>query len=76
MTKSQPETRFETLMEELEQMVASLESQELGLDEAIERSEQALALIQTCRQRLEGARGRIDKLLETPNGDLQRETWE
>ncbi len=64
---------FEVLMGELEALVAKLEGEDLNLDDAIKHNEEALNLIKLCRTRLDSARQKIDKLVQTPEGDWQQE---
>lgn len=67
------EKSFEVLMSELETLVARLEGEDLNLDDAIKHNEEALSLIKLCRTRLDSARQKIDKLVQTPDGDWQQE---
>ncbi len=68
---SEKEKTFEVLMGELESLVAKLEGEDLNLDEAIQHNEAALKLIKVCRKRLDSARQKIDKLVQTADGDWQ-----
>ncbi len=65
---SNKEKSFETLMGELEALVAKLEGDELNLDDAIRHNEQALSLINLCRDRLDTAKKKIDKLVQNSEG--------
>lgn len=67
------EKSFETLMGELEGLVAKLEGEELNLDDAIDHNEEALKLIKVCRERLDAAKQKIDKLVQGPDGDWESE---
>lgn len=67
------EKRFDELMTELDALVLSLESEELNLDDAIKNSETALNLINQCRERLETAKQKIDKLVEASKGNWEKE---
>ena len=60
-------------MDELETLVAKLESDDLNLDQAISHNEAALKLIKLCRKRLDSARQKIDKLVQTTDGDWQKQ---
>jgi|GEM_PF-367784 len=64
---------FESLMAELEALVSKLEGEELNLDDAIEHNEQAFKLIKVCRERLDTAKQKIDKLVQTSEGNWEEE---
>ncbi len=64
---------FETLMGDLESLVSKLEGDELNLDDAIQHNEEALNLIKLCRERLESARQKIDKLVPSADGEWQKQ---
>ncbi|MEA3200010.1 MAG: exodeoxyribonuclease small subunit [Thermoplasmata archaeon] len=59
------ETTFEDEIEALDAIVQQLEGGELGLDEAMKRFEEGVALARRLRARLDAAQGRIDELLES-----------
>ncbi|NQV42729.1 MAG: exodeoxyribonuclease VII small subunit [Candidatus Marinimicrobia bacterium] len=71
---SEKDKSFEQLMEELETLVAKLEGEDLKLDEAIKQNERALKLIHLCRDRLDSARQKIDKLVRTADGGFEKQT--
>lgn len=71
---SETEKTFEVLMGELESLVAKLEGEDLNIDDAIKHNERALKLINLCRDRLDSARQKIDKLVRTAEGDFQEES--
>ncbi len=60
-------------MEELEALVAKLESGDLKLDDAIKQNERALKLIQLCRERLDSARQKIEKLVSKSAGGFEKQ---
>lgn len=60
-------------MEELETLVAKLEGEDLKLDDAILQNERALKLIHLCRDRLDSARQKIDKLVRTAEGGFEKQ---
>ncbi len=66
---SKKDKSFEVLMGELEDLVVKLEGEGLNLDDAIKHNEEALKLIKICRERLDAARQKIDKLVQTPEGE-------
>lgn len=61
---------YESALEELEQLVARIESGQLPLDEMLAGYQRGAALLSFCRQRLEAVQDQI-KLLD--EGQLQ--TW-
>ena len=65
------EIKFETAMLKLEEMVRSLESEELELEESIKLFEEGIKLSVYCQQELERADGRIQQLLENIQGVLE-----
>jgi len=70
---SEKDRSFEDLMQELETLVAKLEGDELHLDDAIKQNEQALKLIQLCRERLNTASQKIDKLVRSSDGEFEKQ---
>ena len=55
---------FEASMERLEKVLKELESDTLSLDKSIDKFEEGMALIKTCRASLLSARQRITKITE------------
>lgn len=61
-----PEERYETLVEQLEDLVERIESGEIGLEDSIKAYEQGVVLIAKARAILHRAEQRIEQLdLET-----------
>lgn len=61
-----PEERYETLVEQLEDLVERIESGEIGLEDSIKAYEQGIVLITKARSILLRAEQRIEQLdLET-----------
>ncbi|HLQ85015.1 MAG TPA: exodeoxyribonuclease VII small subunit [Salinisphaeraceae bacterium] len=61
--------QFETALHELEQLVETLESGDVGLEQALAKFERGVALTRQCRELLQNAELRVDQLLaasETP----------
>ena len=58
------ETSYEALVEQLEQCVRSLESDPLGLEQALERYETGHRLLNQAQARLAALEGRMERLLE------------
>lgn len=68
-----PPLSFEQALDGLDDVVARLESGEIGLEEAVGLFEQGQRYLAACRDRLNAAQGRIDELtaaeLPTAQGD-------
>lgn len=58
------EERFEDQLARLEEIVARLEDEEVGLEQAVELFERGMALARGCRTRLEAIEQRVARLLE------------
>ena len=61
--------RFEDQLERLEAIVADLEDETVGLEEALELFENGMKLAKSCRARLEAVEQRVSRLLESEEGD-------
>lgn len=61
--------RFEDQLEKLEEIVASLEDETVGLEEALELFEDGMKLAKSCRARLEEVEQRVQQLLEAEEGE-------
>ena len=62
MSESPDHATFEQALAQLDQVVARLESGDVGLEEAVGLFEQGQALLAVCRERLAGAQQRIEEL--------------
>lgn len=72
MTKSETDMdteRFEDQLERLEEIVASLEDETVGLEEALGLFEDGMKLAKSCRARLEEVEQRVRRLLEAEEGE-------
>ncbi|WP_127715674.1 exodeoxyribonuclease VII small subunit [Halobacteriovorax sp. HLS] len=58
---------FEQSLDDLEQLVSSLEHGELGLDDSIEKFEEGVKLYKFCKDQLGKAEKKITKLTESLN---------
>ena len=65
--------RFEDQLERLEEIVARLEDESVGLEEALELFEGGMELARRCRDRLEEVEQRVSQLLEIEDGDADEE---
>lgn len=64
MTKQEATPRFEEAMDQLERIVAELESGDVPLEKAIELFQEGMKLSQLCGQKLEQVERQIEVLLE------------
>lgn len=62
MSKPAKRLKFEDAMQRLDAIVAAMESGEIGVEESIEKYEEAMALAAHCRQILDQAEQRIQKI--------------
>ena len=63
------ELGFEAALEELEELTRKVESGQLPLEETLGAFERGMALATRCRERLDAAEGRIQKLM--PDGETE-----
>ena len=64
----EPALTFEQSVAQLEQIVAAIESGQIGLEESLAKYEQGMALVKRCRGILYSAEKRIEQLSETKEG--------
>ena len=72
MAKKKKES-FEKLLHETEELVESLESGELPLEEALKKYERGIANLRAGTELLERAEGKVKTLIEQSGGDLKLE---
>jgi exodeoxyribonuclease VII small subunit len=63
---------FEQALQELEKIVAELESGQAPLERSIEMYERGAALKSHCEAKLEAARLRVEKIVMGPQGKAER----
>ena len=68
------EKSFEEMIVELEDIVKSLEKDNLNLDESINKFENGMKLAKDCNKKIEEAEKRISILLNE-NGELKEENF-
>jgi len=56
---------FEESVAQLEQIVAAIESGQIGLEDSLAKYEQGMTLVKNCRSILESAEKRIELLTQT-----------
>jgi exodeoxyribonuclease VII small subunit len=59
---------FEESLAQLEQIVAAIESGQVGIEQSLAKYEQGMELVKRCRAILEKAEKRIEQLSETKEG--------
>jgi exodeoxyribonuclease VII small subunit len=64
MAGKDAEERFEDQLAKLEEIVARLEDEGVGLEESLDLFEQGMGLVRSCRERLEQVEKRVAKLME------------
>lgn len=69
MNDNANEERFEDQLARLEDIVARLEDEGVGLEESLDLFEKGMALVRSCRERLEQVEQRVARLLETEQGE-------
>lgn len=62
---------FEKAMEQLEQIVQELESEDLPLEKAIKKFEEGIKLSKFCNQKLEESEKKVTVLMESQDGQLK-----
>lgn len=75
MSKDNPPSpaTFEESVAQLEQIVAAIESGQIGLEQSLAKYEQGMELVKRCRAILDRAEKRIEQLTETPTGNMSTE---
>ncbi len=68
--------RFEDQLGKLEEIVARLEDESVGLEEALELFENGMDLSRRCRERLEAVEQRVTQLLADEESDDEVEDEE
>ncbi len=76
MAKPPKSLKFEDAMRRLDQIIQALESGEIGIEESIERYEEAVRLAAHCRRILDEAEQRIRKIQVDAAGQLRSEPFE
>ena len=76
MSEPSTEFEFETAIRELEGIVARLDREGIGLDEAIALFEQGIERLGEARRWLETASGRVEELIASSTGRLKAKPLE
>ncbi|CAG7612363.1 Exodeoxyribonuclease 7 small subunit [Paenibacillus solanacearum] len=72
MTNQEATPSFEQAMDQLERIVAQLESGDVPLEKAIELFQEGMKLSQLCGQKLEQVERKIEILLEQDGGMVKK----
>ena len=70
------EKKFEAALARLEEIVAELESGELGLEQSLKLFEEGVKLARVCNARLEEAERKVEVLLKDKNGKMTTKPFE
>lgn len=63
--------KFEQALKRLEELVSQLEDGELEMEEALRLFEEGVKLSRYCQQELKAADGKVQKLVQTLEGNLE-----
>jgi exodeoxyribonuclease VII small subunit len=70
------EKKFEAALARLEEIVSSLESGELGLEQSLKLFEEGVKLARVCNTRLEEAERKVEILLKDKSGKIISKPFE
>ena len=70
------EKKFEEAMERLENIVESLESGDLSLEESLKIFEEGMKLVNFCSKKLEEAEQKVTMLIKDQNGKYTQQPFE
>jgi exodeoxyribonuclease VII small subunit len=68
--------KFETALEELEQVVEQLETGELSLEDSLEAFEKGVGLVKFCGQKLDEVEKKVELLVKDKEGKLHLKAFE
>lgn len=74
MSNQKKKLTFEEALAGLEEIVSSLESGELALDDALSAFEKGVLLVKQCQTQLHAAEQKVSLLLKNGDGDITGET--
>jgi exodeoxyribonuclease VII small subunit len=69
--KQEPPASLAESLQRLEEIVSSLESAELDLDDALRLFEEGIGLLRGARDQVAGAEVKVQQVLENAEGELQ-----
>lgn len=68
--------QFEKALEDLEKIVAAMESGELTLDQALKKYEEGVQLVRACQEKLGEAEKKIEVLTRSLDGSFKKEAFD
>ena len=71
MARKDADQKFESALEDLEQVVEQLESGELSLEDSLSAFEKGVGLVRVCNQKLNEVEKKIEMLVKDKEGKLQ-----
>jgi exodeoxyribonuclease VII small subunit len=71
-----PEKKFEEAMKRLEEIVQSLDSGDLPLEDSIKIFEEGMKLVGFCNTKLEEAEQKVSLLIKEGNGQLKEKPFD
>ena len=74
--KEQNEKKFESALEDLEQVVEQLESGDLALEDSLAAFEKGVGLVKFCNQKLNDVEKKVELLIKDKEGKLQLKAFE
>ena len=74
--KEQSEKKFETALEDLEQVVEQLESGDLALEDSLAAFEKGVGLVKFCNQKLSEVEKKVELLIKDKEGKLQLKAFD
>jgi len=74
--KDSPNKKFETALEDLEQVVEQLDSGELSLEDSLAAFEKGVGLVKFCNEKLNEVEKKIELLVKDKDGKLQLKAFE
>ncbi len=74
--KESPNKKFETALEDLEQVVEQLDSGELSLEDSLAAFEKGVGLVKFCNDKLNEVEKKVELLVKDKEGKLQLKAFE
>jgi exodeoxyribonuclease VII small subunit len=69
-TETKESARYQTMLEDVEAIIRSINSSPMDLDEVVEKVEKGYVLIKTMRERLEQTKSKVEKLRSNFESEL------
>ena len=67
--KLEKDLKYEVALERLQEIVALLERKEIKIDDLSDKVQEAKALVEFCREKLDKTETEINKIIESGNSD-------